>query len=152
MADAFFQTGGSTGAVNYFPVIGYDSDSETWSVEDGSGERRKGCLPFVREQDRLLTSAATGHYLVEEGGSIVLKSNTDHPLPSRVSGRSAATYGTWGQKGTEYEFSQWLTSAGRRFGGAYHTTLSSSSAYSSRVDTRTSLAMASGLSNSLVYP
>ena len=55
VADAFFQTGGNTGAVNDFPVADYGSESEAGTVA-ATGSRSSGCVEFAEQQDRLQTS------------------------------------------------------------------------------------------------
>ena len=52
VADAFFQTGGGTGAVNDFPVADYGSESEAGTVA-ATGSRARGCVEFAEQQDRL---------------------------------------------------------------------------------------------------
>ena len=52
VADAFFQTGGDTGAVNDFPVADYGSESEAGSVS-ATGSRSSGCVEFAEQQDGL---------------------------------------------------------------------------------------------------
>ena len=52
VADAFFQTGGDTGAVNDFPVADYGSESEAGTVA-ATGSRARGCVEFAEQQDRL---------------------------------------------------------------------------------------------------
>ena len=52
VADAFFQTGGDTGAVNDFPVADYGSESEAGSVS-ATGSRSSGCVEFAKQQDGL---------------------------------------------------------------------------------------------------
>ena len=99
VADAFFQTGGDTGAVNDFPVADYGSESEAGSVS-ATGSRSSGCVEFAKQQDRLQASvAATGHYLALEGNELVLKANsgTDILPTTATSVRSAGVYGRWGR-------------------------------------------------------
>ena len=84
VADAFFQTGGDTGAVNDFPVADYGSESEAGTVS-ATGSRSSGCFEFAEQQDRLQASVtATGHYLALENGELVLKANSADALPSAV--------------------------------------------------------------------
>ena len=99
VADAFFQTGGDTGAVNDFPVADYGSESEAGSVA-ATGNRDRGCVEFAKQQDRLQASvAATGHYLALENGDLVLKANSGTDiLDTRITSvRSAGVYGRWGR-------------------------------------------------------
>ena len=160
VADAFFQTGGDTGAVNDFPVASYGSESEAGTVA-ATGRRDRGCVEFAKQQDRLQASvAATGHYLALEGGELVLKANsgTDILPTTATSVRSAAVYGRWYDKGTGYKLAQHKTGAiiylntvlPTLSGGVYPT--ASSSDYQRRVDTRSALAMGSGLGSALVHP
>ena len=84
VADAFFQTGGDTGAVNDFPVPDYGSESEAGTVA-ATGSRSSGCVEFAEQQDRLQAAvAATGHYLALENDELVLKANSADALPSAV--------------------------------------------------------------------
>ena len=150
VADAFFQTGGDTGAVNDFPVASYGSEGAAGTVT-ATGRRDRGCVEFAEQQDRLQTSvAATGHYLAFEGGELVLKANsgTDILPTTATSVRSAAVYGRWDQKGTGYEFAQrWNTTT---TGGVY--AVAPADGYRGRVDTRSALRMGGGLSSVLVHP
>ena len=55
VADAFFQAGGSVGAVNDFPYLDWVTDAdgnESWVVQEG-GTRNKGCDEFVEQQDEM---------------------------------------------------------------------------------------------------
>ena len=97
VADAFFQTGGDTGAVNDFPVADYGSESEAGTVT-ATGSRSSGCVEFAEQQDRLQASVtATGHYLAVEGGELVLKANSGTDiLDTRITSvRSTGVYGRW---------------------------------------------------------
>ena len=152
VADAFFQTGGSTGAVNDFPVASYGSESEAGTVA-ATGSRSSGCAAFAEQQDRLRTSvAATGHYLdADSAGKLILKSNSTDALDTRItSARSAAVYGRWDQKGTGYEFAQQWTIGNTTTGGVY--AVAPADGYRDRVDTRTALAVGQGLSSGLLHP
>ena len=158
VADAFFQTGGDTGAVNDFPVADYGSESEAGSVA-ATGSRSSGCVEFAEQQDRLQASvAATGHYLAADSeGKLILKANSGTDiLDTRITSvRSTGVYGRWDQKGTDYTFAQGKrtghTSSSRRL-GAYIHPVSSSVDYQRRVDTRSALRMGTGLSSALVHP
>ena len=61
VADAFFQAGGTVGAVNDFPYLDWDNDSGSW-VEKESGARNDGCDEFVAQQDKMATR------IVSDGG------------------------------------------------------------------------------------
>ena len=157
VADAFFQTGGTAGAVNDFPVADYGSESEAGRIA-ATGRRDRGCVEFAEQQDRLQASvAATGHYLALEGDQLVLKANSGRDiLNTRItSPRSAAVYGRWDQKGTHYTFAQGKraghTSSSWRLGTYIHP-VSSSADYQRRVDTRSALRMGTGLASALVHP
>ena len=157
VADAFFQTGGDTGAVNDFPVADYGSESEAGTVA-ATGSRARGCVEFAEQQDRLPASVtATGHYLALENDELVLKANSGTDiLDTRITTvRSAGVYGRWDQKGTGYAFAQGKrtghTSSSRRLGTYIHP-VSSSADYQRRVDTRTVLRMGTGLASALVHP
>ena len=157
VADAFFQTGGGTGAVNDFPVADYGSESEAGTVA-ATGSRDRGCAEFAEQQDRLQASVtATGHYLALENDELVLKANNGTDiLDTRITSvRSAAVYGRWDQKGTHYTFAQGKrtghTSSSWRLGTYIHP-VSSSADYQRRVDTRSVLRMGTGLSSALVHP
>ena len=55
VADAFFQAGGSVGAVNDFPYLDWMADAdgnESWAEQQG-GTRNKGCDEFVEQQDKM---------------------------------------------------------------------------------------------------
>ena len=55
VADAFFQAGGSVGAVNDFPYLDWVADAEgneSWAEQQG-GTRRNGCDEFVAQQDEM---------------------------------------------------------------------------------------------------
>ena len=152
VADAFFQTGGDTGAVNDFPVASYGSESEAGTVA-ATGSRSSGCAAFAEQQDRLQTSVtATGHYLkADSAGKLILKSNSTDALDTRITAaRSAAVYGRWDQKGTGYEFAQQWTSGNSTTGGVY--AVAPADGYRDRVDTRTALAVGQGLSSGLLHP
>ena len=161
VADAFFQTGGNTGAVNDFPIASYGSESEAGTVT-ATGERDSGCVKFAGQQDRLQTSvAATGHYLeADSAGKLILKSNSTDALPVTVTdARSAGAYGRWYGKGSDYKLAQHRTGyTSTQFGNVIMTTsggvypTSSSLDYQKRVDTRSMLRMAAGLSSALVHP
>ena len=150
VADAFFQTGGATGAVNDFPVAKYGSESEVGTVT-ATGNRDRGCVEFAEQQDRPQASVtATGHYLALEGDELVLKANSGTDiLDTRITAvRSAGVYGRWDQKGTGYEFAQQWTNT--TTGGVY--AVAPADGYRDRVDTRTALAVGQGLSSGLVHP
>ena len=152
VADAFFQTGGSTGAVNDFPIASYGSESAAGTVT-ATGSRDRGCAVFAEQQDRLQASVtATGHYLdADSAGKLILKSNSTDALDTRItSARSAGVYGRWDQKGTGYEFAQQWTSGNSTTGGVY--AVAPADGYRDRVDTRTALAVGSGLSSGLLHP
>ena len=152
VADAFFQTGGATGAVNDFPVAKYGSESEVGTVT-ATGNRDSGCVEFAKQQDRLQASvAATGHYLALEGGELVLKANSGTDiLDTRITAvRSAGVYGRWDQKGTGYEFAQRQNTSNRITGWVYPVV--PADGYRGRVDTRSVLRMGGGLSSVLVHP
>ena len=154
VADAFFQTGGDTGAVNDFPVASYGSESEAGTVA-GTGRRDRGCVEFAEQQDRLRASvAATGHYLeADSEGELILKSNTGTDiLDSRITAvRSAGVHGRWDQKGTGYAFTRSRgTSAYAGTGNVYY--VAPADRYRNRVDTRSRLAVGQGLSSGLVHP
>ena len=158
VADAFFQTGGDTGAVNDFPVADYGSESEAGSVA-ATGSRSSGCVEFAEQQDRLQASvAATGHYLeADSEGKLILKANSGTDiLDTRITSvRSTGVYGRWDQKGTDYTFAQGKRTGHTSFSwrlGAYIHPVSSSVDYQRRVDTRSVLRMGTGLSSSLVHP
>lgn len=152
VADAFFQTGGDTGAVNDFPVASYGSESEAGTVS-ATRSRSSGCVEFAEQQDRLQASVtATGHYLAFEGDELVLKANigTDI-LDTRITSvRSAAVYGRWDQKGTGYEFAQRWNTSNTATGSIYH--VAPADGYRDRVDTRSALRMGGGLASVLVHP
>ena len=101
VADAFFQTGGDTGAVNDFPVASYGSESEAGTVA-ATGSRARGCVEFAEQQDRLQASVtATGHYLALENDELVLKANSGTDmLDTRITSvRSTGVYGRWDRNG-----------------------------------------------------
>ena len=55
VADAFFQAGGSVGAVNDFSCLDWVADAdgnESWAEQQG-GTRNKGCDEFVEQQDEM---------------------------------------------------------------------------------------------------
>ena len=54
VADAFFQTGGDTGAVNDFPVASYGSEGEAGTVA-ATGSRDRGCVEFARQSEAVNT-------------------------------------------------------------------------------------------------
>ena len=58
VADAFFQAGGTVGAVNDFPYLDWDNDSGSW-VEKESGARNDGCDEFVKQQDKMASQIAS---------------------------------------------------------------------------------------------
>ena len=154
VADAFFQTGGGTGAVNDFPVADYGSESEAGTVA-ATGSRDRGCVEFAEQQDRLQASVtATGHYLeADSTGELVLKANSGrNMLDTRITTvRSPAVYGRWDQKGTGYAFArQRPTTASAGTGSVY--AVAPAGVYRGRIDTRTRLAVGQGLSSGLVHP
>ena len=55
VADAFFQAGGSVGAVNDFPYLDWvadDAGNWNWAEQQG-GTCNKGCDEFVEQQDEM---------------------------------------------------------------------------------------------------
>ena len=156
VADAFFQTGGNTGAVNDFPVLEYGSE-ETAATVTGTGERDSGCADFAKQQDRLVTSMGSngGWYLDSEGN---LRKNAGE-VPSRVLARPAATYGTWAAKGPDYyylgRYGGPTNTAFRNnaLSGIYSVLAAADSNYDGRADPgRDSLAMSSGLTAARIHP
>ena len=152
IADAFFQTGatatGGEAIVDEFPVLEYE---DSWKIKTGSGLRNSGCVDFASEQDRL-AGGTSGYYLKTQNtasGEAVLASTTSEALPSRVTARRVAVYGSWVSKGTGYGLFGINTGGSYNFHGAYSP---SGTGYADRVDTRTALAMASGLPSGLLFP
>ena len=101
VADAFFQAGGSVGAVNDFPYLDWVTDAdgnESWAVQEG-GTRSSGCDKFVKQQDEMAAQiVGNGGYYLDLSGN--LKKLSDDP-PSRFSGRSLV-YGDWDSKGSGF--------------------------------------------------
>ena len=101
VADAFFQAGGSVGAVNDFPYLDWvsdDADNWSWAEQQG-GTRRNGCDEFVEQQDEMAAQiVGNGGYYLDLSGN--LKRLSDDP-PSRFSGRSLV-YGDWDRKGSGF--------------------------------------------------
>ena len=97
VADAFFQAGGTVGAVNDFPYLDWDNDSDSW-VEKEGGTRNRGCDEFVKQQDKMVSQIrSNGGYYLDLSGN--LRRLTSNP-PSRFSGRSLRLkYGSWTSKG-----------------------------------------------------
>ena len=150
VADAFFQTGGSTGAVNDFPIMGYGSEEAAATVT-AAGSRNSGCADFAEQQDRLVTSMGSngGWYLDSEGN---LRKNAGE-VPSRVLSRPAAVYGTWAAKGTNYyHLGRYRSALTEASGESYRVLAADDSSYDLRTDQRNDLAMASGLPTSGIHP
>ena len=150
VADAFFQTGGTTGAVNDFPVMGYGSESEAGRVT-GTGERDSGCADFAEQQDRLVSSmnGNGGWYLDSEGN---LRKNAGK-VPSRVLSRPAAVYGTWASKGADYYYlGRYYRNLDHVATESYLSLSSVDSSYDLRADQRNDLAMAAGLPRRGIHP
>ena len=102
VADAFFQAGGSVGAVNDFPYLDWvvdDAGNWSWAEQQG-GTRRNGCDEFVEQQDRLAAQiGSNGGYYLDLSGN--LQKLSDGSVPSRFSGRSLV-YGDWDRKGSGF--------------------------------------------------
>ena len=102
VADAFFQAGGSVGAVNDFPYLDWVADAdgnESWAVQEG-GTRNKGCDEFVEQQDEMAARiVGNGGYYLDLSGN--LQKLSDGSVPSRFSGRSLV-YGDWDRKGSGF--------------------------------------------------
>ena len=150
VADAFFQTGGDTGAVNDFPVLEYGSE-ETAATVTGTGERDSGCADFAEQQDRLVSSMAAngGWYLDSEGN---LRKNAGE-VPARVLARPAAVYGTWAAKGANYyHLARYQTAFTYPSAESYRSLAADDSSYDLRADQRNDLAMAAGLPRTGIHP
>ena len=100
VADAFFQAGGSVGAVNDFPYLGWVTDAdgnEIWTVQEG-GTRSSGCDKFVEQQDEMAAQiVGNGGYYLDSSGKLRKLDS----VPSRFSGRSLV-YGDWDSKGSTF--------------------------------------------------
>ena len=151
VADAFFQTGGSTGAVNDFPVIDYDTDSASWAEKDGAGSRSAGCVAFAEQQDRLASSMSAngGWYLTAEG---VLKKNSGE-IPARAVSRPAAAYSTWANKGGSYYYLGRHNGYQESLNASGNYLASTSSLYDNRADPANGqLAVATGVPATGLFP
>ena len=87
-APGFYQTPGSDGGVNDFPIAGDYSQNVTWNATNP-------CAVFASEQDRLKDTIEDGKlfHAVFEGGQWTVRSVTD---PGWFQNRDASlTYGTW---------------------------------------------------------
>ena len=97
VADAFFQAGGSVGAVNDFPYLDWVTDAdgnESWAVQEG-GTRNKGCDKFVAQQDEMAAQiVGNGGYYLDLSGKLQKLDS----VPARFSVRSLV-YGDWDGKG-----------------------------------------------------
>ena len=102
VADAFFQAGGSVGAVNDFPYLDWvvdDAGNWSWAVQEG-GTRRNGCDKFVEQQDEMAAQiGSNGGYYLDLSGS--LQRLSDDSVPARFSGRRLP-YGHWLRKGDAF--------------------------------------------------
>ena len=99
VADAFFQAGGSVGAVNDFPYLDWvaSGDSGSW-VEQEGGTRNKGCDEFVEQQDEMAAQiVGNGGYYLDSSGKLQKLDS----VPARFSGRSLV-YGDWDSKGAGF--------------------------------------------------
>ena len=100
VADAFFQAGGSVGAVNDFPYLDWvvDADgNESWAVQE-SGVRNDGCDEFVAQQDKMLNQiGSNGGYYLDLSGKLQQLSS----VPSGFSVRSS-NYVHWIEKGSGF--------------------------------------------------
>ena len=137
VADAFFQTGGTTGAVNDFPVASYGSESQAGRIA-ATGRRDRGCVEFAEQQDRLVSSmnGNGGWYFDSEGN---LRKNAGE-VPSRVLSRPAAVYGTWAAKGSNYyHLARYHTATTSPSGEFYRSLAADDSSYDLRADQRESL-------------
>ena len=100
VADAFFQAGGSVGAVNDFPYLDWVAvgDSGSW-VEQQGGTRNKGCDEFVEQQDEMAAQiGSNGGYYLDLSGN--LQKLSEDP-PSRFSSRRLP-YSHWLRKGDAF--------------------------------------------------
>ena len=101
VADAFFQAGGSVGAVNDFPYLGWVADAdgnESWAVQE-SGVRNDGCDEFVAQQDKMQNQIRrNGGYYLDISGKLQKLSGDP---PSRFSVRSS-NYVHWIEKGSGF--------------------------------------------------
>ena len=88
VADAFFQAGGSVGAVNDFPYLDWVTDAdgnESWAEQQG-GTRNKGCDEFVEQQDEMAAQiVGNGGYYLDFSGN--LQRLSDGSVPARFSGQ-----------------------------------------------------------------
>ena len=102
VADAFFQAGGSVGAVNDFPYLDWVADAdgnESWAEQQG-GTRRNGCDKFVEQQDEMAAQiGSNGGYYLDLSGS--LQRLSDDSVPSRFSGRRVPSV-HWLRKGDAF--------------------------------------------------
>ena len=101
VADAFFQAGGSVGAVNDFPYLDWvadDAGNWSWAEQEG-GTRRNGCDKFVEQQDEMAAQIGSngGYYLDLSGNLQRLSKNP----PSRVASRRLP-YSHWLRKGDAF--------------------------------------------------
>ena len=100
VADAFFQAGGSVGAVNDFPYLDWVSDAdgnESWAVQE-SGVRSDGCDEFVAQQDEMAAQiVGNGGYYLDSSGKLQKLDS----VQARFSGRSLV-YGDWDRKGSGF--------------------------------------------------
>ena len=100
VADAFFQAGGSVGAVNDFPYLDWVTagDSGSWAVQEG-GTRSKGCDKFVEQQDEMAAQiGSNGGYYLDLSGN--LQKLSEDP-PSRFASRRLP-YSHWLRKGDAF--------------------------------------------------
>ena len=101
VADAFFQAGGTVGAVNDFPYLDWVADAdgnESWAVQE-SGVRNDGCDEFVAQQDKMLNQIGrNGGYYLDLSGKLQKLSGDP---PSRFSVRSS-NYVHWIEKGSGF--------------------------------------------------
>ena len=99
VADAFFQAGGSVGAVNDFPYLDWvaSGDSGSW-VEQQGGTRSKGCDEFVEQQDEMAAQiGSNGGYYLDLSGKLQQLSR----VPSRFASR-LLPYSHWLRKGDAF--------------------------------------------------
>ena len=102
VADAFFQAGGSVGAVNDFPYLDWVTDAdgnESWAEQQG-GTRSSGCDKFVEQQDEMAAQIVNnGGYYLDISGNLQIIS--DDSVPSRFASRRLP-YGHWLRKGDAF--------------------------------------------------
>ena len=101
VADAFFQAGGSVGAVNDFPYLDWVvDDAGNWSwAEQEDGTRRTGCDKFVEQQDEMAAQiVGNGGYYLDLSGNLQRLSKNP---PSRFSSRRLP-YTHWLRKGDAF--------------------------------------------------